>query len=119
MNKCLMMLLHPNADLMPSIGDRCVVDFDKLADQVCLTVGNEDDIIFARSESPWSAEGDNEGPDISPTPSLSRQKSRRLDDFDKIDSPTSRSGSMKRPISFPHVSEHDQKVDEEAPEEPR
>merc|ERR1719498_785321 len=51
MNKCLMMLLHPNADLMATIGDRCVCDFDKLSREVCLTVGDEDKIVFASEGS--------------------------------------------------------------------
>jgi len=30
MNNCLMMLMHTNTDMIPSIRDRCVTDFDKL-----------------------------------------------------------------------------------------
>merc|ERR1712070_442659 len=111
-----MMLLHPNADLMASIGDRCVYDFDKLARQVCLTVGDEDNIVFARSESPISNEA--ESTNEPAKRHVNRKASRRLDDFDKLDNLSSRRGSDKLDVYIQHGSESDQK-DEEPPEEPR
>lgn len=47
MNNCLMMLLHPNTDLIATISDRCVMDFQTLRHMVCL---NDDDLAKAEEE---------------------------------------------------------------------
>jgi len=41
MNNCLMMLLHPNTDMVATISDRCEMDFQTLRKEVCLNTKNE------------------------------------------------------------------------------
>jgi len=43
MNKCLLMLLHPHTDLIPSVSSHCMLDFDELYHtvQICHTARRE------------------------------------------------------------------------------
>jgi len=66
MNNCLMMLLHPNTDLITTVKDCCVMDFHVLREQVCLTLEEMED------------KEDGEGAQSK----ISRQATRRLSHFD-------------------------------------
>jgi len=78
MNNCLMMLLHPNTDLIATVSDRCEMDFHKLREQVCLSIEEVED----REKE----EDEEELPEAERRPV--RQKTRRLSEFD-INNPAS------------------------------
>jgi len=74
MNNCLMMLLHPNTDMVATISDRCEFDFHTLRQQVCLNSADHDE----QANEP-----------------VQRHKTRRLSEFD-VEDPTI-SSSPERP----------------------
>jgi len=74
MNNCLMMLLHPNTDLIATVSDRCEMDFHTLRKQVCLNENDLEEVYHDVSDG-------------APV----RQKTRRLSEFDINDPSRSQS----------------------------